>query len=433
MSRYNHSDIAAKRAAGRTWAEIGSDYGVTAGAVRKSHARHVQVHGEPDPATVTATDGDDSNAVLLTEDDVRRIASLDDLIDFFDVDTEQWEVRDFRVNKWEQHSVQRGVVPLYQVRANLVRNVDRRAELLQRVIDQMYEDAREHAPAYEPVERTEFVDGDEPCLFLLAVFDPHVGMLAWGDEVGGVNQDHKIAVSDYSTAVDRLLGAARFHNTEKILFVVGNDLLHVDTDMQGGKGGATKRGTPQDVDTRRAKLFTAVRRLLVSSIDRARTLAPVEVLVVPGNHDEDEMYRMGEVLSAWFRLDSEVAVEYGPDKRKFYGYGSNAWMLTHGEEYKRKRDNLPLIFATECPAEIWTASEGGYREVLTGHNHIKMGGAYYPTSEVDETRAIRTRSLPGLTATDSWHHSEGYRHLRTATAIAYRRSGGVAGLYEFNP
>ena len=61
-----------------------------------------------------------------------------------------------------------------------------------------------------------------------------------------------------------------------------------------------------------------------------------------------------------------------------------------------------------------------------------MEGGYYPTAEVNETRAIRTRSLPGFTATDGWHHEQGYQHRRSATCLIYRKSGGIAGLHEIN-
>ena len=80
---------------------------------------------------------------------------------------------------------------------------------------------------------------------------------------------------------------------------------------------------------------------------------------------------------------------------------------------------------------MWASTT--HREVHTGHNHIRMTGRYQPDIDVTETRAIITRSLPGLTATDSWHYNQGYRHSRAGTALVYRASGGIAGLHEFTP
>lgn len=263
----------------------------------------------------------------------------------------------------------------------------------------------------------------------VAVFDPHIGMLAWGKECG-LPYDTDIASRDYSAAVEHALQHASMYNVERILFIVGNDLFHVDALGEFARGGATTKGTPQDIDSRLAKLFVAVERVVIEGIDKAREIAPVDVLVVPGNHDRETCFRFSRVLSAWYRHDDEVTILAEPRKRHYYQYGNNALMFTHGEEYKRKREPLPLIFATECPPEIWASTQ--HREVHTGHNHIAMAGGYAPTGTLDETRAIRTRSLPGLTPADSWHTDEGYKHIRTGTALVWRRSGGLAGLHEFN-
>jgi hypothetical protein len=328
---------------------------------------------------------------------------------------------------------------LYQVRATLTPNIQQQVDLGRVLIEQCVEDMKTHAPRYAPPlgKQHKLVDLAEPTLMEIAIFDPHIGMLAWGKEVGAP-YDTDIAVRDYGLAADKLLSYHVHYNVDRVLFLVGNDLLHVDGLAQsvggGARGGATSAGTPQDIDTRLPRMFTAARRAVVAAIDKARLIAPVDVLVVPGNHDEQSMYRMGEVLNAWYRLDERVSVIYGPNRRKYYGYPEhkprNALMFVHGEDYRRQRDNLPLQFATECPPELWVHST--HREIHTGHNHIKMEGRYTPTSGVDETRGIRTRSLPGLTPEDSWHYKEGYKHRRTASVLFFRASGGVEGLHEFN-
>lgn len=370
---------------------------------------------------------------MLTAEQVRRIRSLDDLVEVFAVDLDVWEVSEYKINSWEQHSVQKGVVPLYQAKARLVRRETPWAEAAREVWDDFIRDAREHAPLPTRIERPRLLSpGGNPTLAVLAINDPHLGMLAWGKETGAAPQDLDIAVEDYGAAVAALLPFARFYPTARILHIVGNDMQHADTAAATGRrGGATTAGTAQDMDTRLAKIFTAARRSAVAAIDAALSIAPVDVVVVPGNHDHEQSYRLGETLSAWYRNMPEVNIQFSPNKRQFYRYGSNVFMLTHGEEYQRQRDNLPTIFATECPPELWVGAE--HREILTGHNHRLLEGRYHPTSEVSETRGIRTRSLPGLTSTDAWHHENGYRHRRAATVLMYRQSGGVAGYHEHNP
>lgn len=219
---------------------------------------------------------------------------------------------------------------------------------------------------------------------------------------------------------------------DRILLPIGNDFFHVDTLADGGKGATTTRGTQQDIDTRLPKMFTLGRKCLVAAIDQARLVAPVDIVIVPGNHDQQQMYRMGEVLNAWYRDDARVAVDNSPALRKYYRYGANLFGFTHGLEFKRKRDNLVSIMATECPPDMWVATT--HREWHVGHNHIAMTKNYTgdPREELWEGRGVRVRSLPGITPEDSWHYAEGYKHRRTATALAFRVSGGIEGLHEFN-
>lgn len=468
--KLNHPFIARCRERGDSWVTIAGAIGYEGepDSLRRSHARWRQrnpsydpvadaiiraARGEtkctcediggtcdtcqplaPVPGALGARETREVESRTLTATEVSRIRSLDELLEFFDVDTEQWTVLTYKVNSWEsQQKAPDGsvrIVPLYQVKATLVRSFEAEADELRRVHEQLLEDLAAHAPRYELPAYRDLPVTDEPHLLEIAIHDPHIGMLAWGREVGQP-YDSDIAVADYGAAVEHLLGVSSFYPIERILYIVGHDLLHVDAPGVNARGGTTAAGTPQDVDSRLARMFTYARRAVVAGIDRARLIAPVDVVVVPGNHDRESMYKLGEVLYAWYRNDDAVNVIYGPNKRKFYGYGRNAFMLTHGEEYRRKRDNLPMIFATECPAELWVQSEGGCREVHTGHNHVMLRGGYYPTAEVDESRGIRTRSLPALTPPDSWHYEQGYKHQRAATALVYRKSGGVAGEHQF--
>lgn len=368
----------------------------------------------------------------LTAEQVKRIRSLDDLLAVFAVDTEVWDVAEYKVNSWEQHSVSKGVVPLYQAKARLVRKLTPWAEASREIWDALLVDAARYAPPAPVPMPSSLSHAGDPTLAVLAINDPHFGMLAWGKETGAAPQDLDIAVEDYGAAVAALLPFARFYPTARILHTLGNDMQHADTAAANGRrGGATTAGTPQDMDTRLAKIFTAARRSAVAAIDAALSIAPVDAVIVPGNHDQEQSYRLGEVLAAWYRNTPNVRIQFSPNKRQFYRYGANVFMLTHGEEYQRQRDNLPTIFATECPPELWVGAE--HREILTGHNHRLLEGRYHPTSEVSESRGIRTRSLPGLTSTDAWHHENGYRHRRAATILHYRASGGIAGLHEHNP
>jgi hypothetical protein len=471
--KYDFPEITRRREMGASWAILAIERGVRESTIRGAYsrwrndqpARLKEAKGgrdsffdrNPSPPLVhhmdepldymsqpeSTADLVQPDAALLSSDDVSRITNLEDLVSFFKVDTEKWQVNSFRVNKWEQSSVKLGIVPLYQVRATLGRNMERDAEIAATTYELAREELREagtrRPSAPTPPARIAKLAPGEPCILEIAVFDPHIGMYGWAQEVGE-DYDSGIAVRRYVQVVEQALSVAHFYNVERILFVAGNDLSHVDALGVQQKGGTTTAGTAQDFDSRLPKVFSAIRRAVVAGIDMARLVAPVDVLVVPGNHDEQTTYKLGEVLQAWYRNDPAVDVKYDvesedeaywPRRRQYYRYGKNAFMFTHGMEYKRKRDPLPLLFATEAPPAMWAATT--HREVHTGHNHIRMSGRYAPEADVTETRAIITRSLPGLTPEDAWHYQQGYRHQQAGTALVFRRSGGIAGLHEFTP
>jgi hypothetical protein len=378
-----------------------------------------------------------------------RITSLNELYDFFEIPyrwtkskhgeeieipvSDDYDVVSFKVNSWEQHSVKKGVVTLYQVKATLKPKGELdSAAAIDAMFDEFVDMIADHGPddsvlpAPLGLERTD----DTGQLMEVVLVDPHLGMLAWGKEVQNA-YDLKIGLAEYKRAFVELMEYASHYNVDEILLHVGHDLFHVDSTQEGGKGATTTKGTQQDFDTRLARLFVHVEQLIVDCIEEcARRFPKVTVQMTPGNHDRHTVYKLGRVLAAWFRQVDRVEVLNSPSVRSYWGYGGNVFMFTHGEEFNRNRDNLATIFATECPPELWV--QGKVREIHVGHNHINMQKVWdgKAVQEIWEGRAIRARSLPGLTPEDAWHFESGYKHQRRGTVMVWHRKGGLAGLHE---
>ena len=381
--KYEHTVLRDLRAQGLTWEEIGGRLGVSAKRLSQAHGlwkkRYADAGEDPDDATVV-------QMWKRTDDGTVHI-------------------------KYPQPSLEEA--GLKEVWADFLK------------------DAKKHAPAYSPVKRRPRTR--QPMLGVANIYDAHFGLKADARETGDVNQDVELISDDFRRAVDHFVLAAESHPIDRWMIPLGHDLSHIN--HHDGKTGVTAAGTAQDVDTRLWNIFTAMRRASVYMIDALRsTGAPVDVVMVPGNHDEHLNFQLGEVLAAWYRRDRGVSVENSPRLRKFYGYGANAVMLYHGHQYNKKGSGNPItIMATECPADLWVASESGAREILSGHFHKRMQGRYTPTADMDEGRGIVARSLPGLTAGDQWHYAQGYAHRRAATLLVYRKSGGLELLHEFQP
>ena len=434
---YDTQDVAKLRKMGTPWSQIGEVMGITGNAARKRFAR-----SKPKPSDSPNSETEQQSEQAVTSDTVEDAGTIDDIIAGIKERSEDWDcdVAYLRGSEWDMANGKKG--RSWKVGGTFKRKVLREGTMT-RLFADLIADAEAYAPAYPPLPESlrplGYVQTERPSLLAeFAINDAHFGMLAHGDETGKGHYDLGIARENYINVATRMVTTAKElygDDIERCVFLVGNDLFHANSYAPGSRQAVTRAGTPQDVDTRLHEVFTAVRRAVVEATECIMYAigAPVDIVIVPGNHDMDETYRLGEVLAAWFRGTSEVSVDYGANKRKFYGWRGNAFMFTHGEEYKRQRENLAMLFLNEMPASMFLDSKSGLREVHTGHNHAAMQGGYYPTAELTESQGIRVRSLPGLTGTDAWHHEQGYQHHRAATLLMYRGGGGLHALHEVTP
>lgn len=255
-------------------------------------------------------------------------------------------------------------------------------------------------------------------LLELSLFDLHIGKLAW-DEETGENFDSKIACERYTKAIDELLSRVDLSQIERILLPIGNDMINVDN-----KAHTTTAGTPQTCDGRFTKMIRIAKELLIRTIDKLATVAPVDVVVVPGNHDNVVMFTLGEIMEAWYHNHKSVNVINTPKQRKYYQYGTVGLMFTHGNE--EKHNDLGMIFATEEP-QLWAATK--VREVHLGHFHKSKAIKYI---SVDEFQGFKLRIIPSLSGTDAWHFQKGYNSMKTAEAYLWDAKEGLIANYFYN-
>jgi hypothetical protein len=247
----------------------------------------------------------------------------------------------------------------------------------------------------------------------LAIPDLHLGKLAWAPETGYADYDLKIAENLFRQAVGTLMARAASFKLGRILLPVGNDFFHSDS-----KFGATTKGTPLDTDSRYHKAFLTGRRLLVDVVENLSEIAPVTVVIVPGNHDTLSSFHLGDALDCWFHGDENVTVMNAPIPRKYVGFGKTALMFTHGD--KGKAADYPLLFATEQPKMF---SDATFREIHTGHLH---------TTRLTEKMGVRVRISPALCSPDEWHAANHYvGNLRGAEGLVYHPVEGLVSVAHF--
>jgi hypothetical protein len=217
----------------------------------------------------------------------------------------------------------------------------------------------------------------------------------------------EIAKNRVREGVKGILRNAEGYPIERILFCIGNDILHTDN-VQGN----TTKGTPQDKDGKWYKHFTEALELYVEVVEMLMQLAPVDCVHSMSNHDymscvhsmsnHDYMsgFHLAHALKAWYRNTEAVSVDADPIHRKYYKYKNSLIGLTHGDG--AKLPSLPLLMAQEEP-KMWADTK--YRYWYLHHLHHKQ--RYKFMSSFDNV-GVTVEFLRSPSGSDAWHYQKGY-------------------------
>ena len=182
--------------------------------------------------------------------------------------------------------------------------------------------------------------------------------------------------------------SAKVNNITRVVLPVGNDLLNSEHTL------TTTRGTKQENNTPFHKMFVVAWTSIVKLVDIIQTEVPVDIIIVPGNHDENANIMLGEVLYAYYRNNGYVHVDNEDASTKYFVFGRNLFLYNHGD--KIKHDALALRMAVEQPILF---AKCPYRFVRLGHYHAKQHS---------ENMGIEITVLPSLANADKWHKDHNY-------------------------
>lgn len=411
--------MAAQIAAGASYRQVARQYGMAVSAVH-GHVRRYRTGAIPEPPPDTTarqiTQERDGDTLTLDSRASDSIRTLDQLLDACEVDRALWTVERWVANKWEVGTKLPGgqvaVTPLWQVKAwlrPLQAIIDARA-----IVDGLLADLAAAAPVRKRIVRAKIDDG---LLLEFGLYDHHLALLSWAEETGA-DYDSDIAEWLALYAVERVRERAAGYGVSRIVVPIGHDWLHVDTEIDG-RAGTTAKGTPQDTDSRWPKMFRRACSVAIRLIGGLSEVAPVEAVIVPGNHDRTRAFTLGEVLAAHYRSDPEVSIANTASLRSYIEHGTVMLGLGHGDDIKES--DLPLVMAQEAP-EMWGRTT--WREFHRGHTHGLRVQRYAPARDI---AGVIVRTVPSMVAPDAWHASKGYRHARCAEAFLWHPVDALVG------
>ena len=264
-----------------------------------------------------------------------------------------------------------------------------------------------HSPKYRKIKRTPSSDNH---LLVVDPADIHIGKLASTFETGE-EYNSEIAVKRVREGVQGILNKSSGFNIDRILLIIGNDILHIDTPKR-----TTTSGTPQDTDGMWYENFIKAKQLYVEIIETLLSIADVHVTYNPSNHDYTNGFFLADVIKSWFRHSKNVTFDTSISHRKYFRYGANLIGTTHGDGAKSK--DLPLIMAIEAK-DFWSVTK--HRYVYTHHVHHKTSTDFH---------SVCVESLRSPSAADSWHHRNGYQHAPQAVEgfLHHPQHGQIARL-----
>jgi hypothetical protein len=266
-------------------------------------------------------------------------------------------------------------------------------------------DIKKHTFNYEKIERPNYSDA---CLLVVDPADIHIGKLASSFETGE-EYNNQIAVQRVKDGVAGIIEKSKSFNIDKIVFVAGNDILHIDTPKR-----TTTAGTPQDTDGMWYNNFLVAKKLYIDVLDELVKIADVHVMYNPSNHDYQNGFFLADAIKSWYRNCSQITFDTDISHRKYYQYGNSLIGTTHGDGAKQQ--DLPLLMAQESK-DMWSLTK--HRYVYIHHLHHKVSKDYI---------GVTVEALRSPSGTDSWHHRNGYQHSPKAVEafIHSKEHGQVA-------
>lgn len=225
----------------------------------------------------------------------------------------------------------------------------------------------------------------------IAIVDAHMAKMAWAAETGRRDYDTKIAIKDYESVIEQSLATGSIYKPEKIIFVVGHDLMHIEN----YQGVTPMARHILDTDSRFQKVAKAAFEINMRAVYRCRSLAPVEVVWIPGNHDPHASMWICMLLEQHFKDDSHVTVDVSPMKRKARLWGNLLVGFTH--EISGKQTSWANELAQAFPI-LWGQSK--WREWHHGHKHKKNEIKVAP---ILTHGGVLCRQLTALSPIDAWH------------------------------
>jgi hypothetical protein len=328
------------------------------------------------------------------------ICDKDDALRVANIDLDTWDIAKYTFNSWQVTMKLRKEIgrdkngkPIYEDEPKTKTNYQHKFELKLKIphpFELAVQRLIKEVPKFQSNKAPKFI-APSGIAGEMALFDAHLAKLAWAAETGRRDYDLDIGASDYINACSTNLAWMTPFKPEKIFYVLGHDYMH----FENYSGTTWKGGNVLDVDSRLPKVIYTAIETQIKCISMCRTVAPVDVIWVPGNHDEHASLWLACLIDHHFKDDRYVTVDISACKRKARLWGNLlvGWAHDMSRKYPSWNNELSQAFP-----KLWGKSV--FREWHCGHKHKKMETKMHP---IITQGGVLIRQLTALSPIDAWH------------------------------
>jgi hypothetical protein len=246
----------------------------------------------------------------------------------------------------------------------------------------------------------------------LLIFNKQDAHLNKFDTLG--DNDIQARFNGIKSKAHRILARAGVvNNISKIVYVLGSDIFDSEwTEM-------TTKGTPQKSLLPYQKSFELICGHEVDIISMLLMSAgEVEVIFIPGNHDQYVGWHLVHWLKTYFRGQPNLIIDTDPANSKYMRFTDSALMFNHGDGMKPER--LAQVFPIEFKNE-WTNCNNYY--IFTGDKHHEKSR---------DIGGIRFYQIPALSkSVSAWDSKHGWNIAKSEmTAFLITQDAGLTDIYK---
>lgn len=301
-------------------------------------------------------------------------------------------------------------------------------------LSDMVTQAIEDAYADRPVEKVKRIKPQGEHLLVIDLADVHFLKLCMATDTG-YEYSRETARHRVLEGTRALLASVAHYPIGRVLYVLGNDSLHID-----GSNHATSKGTPMNnVDGTLEQGFTDGVAAFSESIGLCAEIAPVDLVHIPSNHDHDLGWAMSQTIAAGFRCNENVnstVYNMSMRSRKYYRFGSNLIGLDHGDklseekilgtwmkEVRKHLSECKHLYHYRHHVHHKQKRRRGAEVFQTEKDHIALTEISYGQPHVEganvEVEYVRSPSAP-----DTWHAENGYLNAQAVECFIHHPSEG---------